>query len=394
MLGILKPKYFLFSVLLGFILSSLAGYFVSKIAGYNNFTRMFLPIMPNMFFYPTSNELLMTAKKSISRDKIVVVIGGSSILRGVGQKHDELWSKELQRLLGDDFKVINFGIDGASFASFGGVLFRILAEHYPKIIFVTTPTWNPLSSGMLDGDETYKYLFWDAYYKSLFHPDKSELRLIDSIRKNQLHDIKGLEMHILTFLDSVLYFKSLWNWIGYNFINLLWTDTTATTFFQPRCSYTEEIDGYLKRQIPEALDPKSELFRNERKAIDKLINESVDFSSKEPKIFETAIDSAYSGFNNLYPPKIRIKILSINTNYNTLHLSTFTKLEQKAYWLIIKKGDRIQKQLGYNVLVMGKDFSPTDFSDGGHLAVSGGKKIAFAVAKKVKSIAKDNGYLS
>ena len=132
----LRPKYFLGGFVLGFVICCAAGYVISSKARLNHFSRFYLAIEPQTLYYPTASELLQTVRHKVPKDKILVLVGGSSIFRGAGQDPNEIWTDNLQQLLGDKFKVLNYATDGASFSSYGGVVFRMLREEYPKLIFV------------------------------------------------------------------------------------------------------------------------------------------------------------------------------------------------------------------------------------------------------------------
>jgi len=58
-------------------------------------------------FYPSLDNLIELVSHLASKQKILVLVGGDSVLLGVGQKKEELWTKELQRILGSEFAVIN-----------------------------------------------------------------------------------------------------------------------------------------------------------------------------------------------------------------------------------------------------------------------------------------------
>src|SRR5262245_23735042 len=111
----LLPRSFIVGLILGFLGCCTAGYMISKHARFYHFTRFFTAIQPAAYlYYPTPEELLLTARHIVSPDKILVLIGGNSVFRGTGQNPDELWSMELQKLLGNQFKVLNYAMDGAT----------------------------------------------------------------------------------------------------------------------------------------------------------------------------------------------------------------------------------------------------------------------------------------
>jgi hypothetical protein len=189
-------------------------------------------------YYPTASELLVTALNNVTPEKILVLIGGSSVFRGEGQNVNELWSEKLQENLGDQYKVLNFAFNGADVPSFGGVAYRILREHYPKIIFLTSCSF--IEKSDLDGSDLYDFIFWDAYYKKLFHPSRSDKLKISKLRRRELHSSRGMEMHLMSYFDSLFYFKSLWNWIGYNYFFTVWNRNAQPNYFRAKKYFNDE----------------------------------------------------------------------------------------------------------------------------------------------------------
>src|SRR5437899_5537979 len=93
--------------LLGFALAFLscvaAGYFSSARNLFENFTRFHQLIAPESNFYPTARQVRTLARAVLDRSKTNVIVGGSSVMYGVGQPADQIWTKELSKILGGDY---------------------------------------------------------------------------------------------------------------------------------------------------------------------------------------------------------------------------------------------------------------------------------------------------
>jgi hypothetical protein len=70
------------------------------------------------------DNLTELVSHSASKRQILVLVGGNSILLGVGQKKEQLWTKELQRVLGPDFAVVNIAFRGARLTEMGVIWLR------------------------------------------------------------------------------------------------------------------------------------------------------------------------------------------------------------------------------------------------------------------------------
>lgn len=384
---ILKPPYFFIGIFIGFSMCCLAGYIVSKNARFHHFSRFFSAISPSMQYFPTAHELLTTAKHDVNPNKILVLIGGSSIFRGTGHNSDDLWSKELQKQLGDKFQVLNYAVDGGNFTSFGGTAFRILNKIYPKIIYASTCT----PGGMpFEGIDPYRYIFWDAYYKNLYHPDSIEKKLIRDIQQRDFFTANGAEQFILSFLDGFLYFRNLWNWVEYRFIFTTWNDLTAKTPLRSRKNYIDDAMDY--KALRENLINDHNRIDAEIDLYDRVIASLVDMSSSHLKVNEQTFIHNRQVYDDSFPRVDRSKILCVMISENPDRIRALTKRKQQAHELIMNQTLIMLKQLGYHAIYIGQNYSGNDFFDGAHLMASGGKKVAFEVAKEIRKIAHQENY--
>lgn len=370
-------SYFFIGIFIGIFICSLAGYCISKKARFHQFNRFFYAIDPETNYYPTPDELLITASRKVAKNQTLVLIGGSSVFRGVGQNGFELWSKDLQKILGDNFKVINYANNSASFPSFAGVVFRTLVEQYPRIIFVSTCSNN---NGPMDGVQVYKYFFWDAYYKNLFHPSNLELKKIKKLRNDELQNEGDVELHLSAFLNSIFYFKNLWNWFSYHFCFTVWNNIVSHSAFKPRKYFKDEILDFKK------------IYSKYKKDTTAFKNVTEMLSKAYLNINDNTADNYYNNAQ-LFDDKYRSQILCVMSEINPRYLSGLTRDSRKKYETDLKQGYHILKSLGYNVIYLQK-ISENDFGDLLHLLSSGGKKIANQIASEVQLIAKKNQFLN
>jgi len=392
MTKLFRPAYFLVGFILGLLFCSLVGYYVSTKARFHHFSRFFMEISPQTLYYPTASELLQTARHEVSKDKILVLVGGSSIFRGVGQDPGDAWTTELQALLGDKYKVLNYASDGASFSSYGGVAFRMLRQEYPKIIFVAA-AYQFNSEGFMDGLPPYDYLFWDAYYKKLFKPYKKEAELIEQLRKEEMTTKDGVEKHFMAYLDSLFYFRNLWNWVGYQLLFTMYNENNLRTPFQPRRKYHEALFDPKYKKVLYAANHDAAHVKQYKDLIRLITTGIIDDITHTPlKIKKSVLSSCIQGYDNVFQPIDRSKILMVQTTYNTRIIGSMPNNIQKGYWVITKISHEAIASLGYPVLDIGQDFVDDDFMDIDHFWPSGGKKLAVQVAKEVKHIAKSNHY--
>src|SRR5258708_3802316 len=108
----------------------LGGRWAGKQNLFTAYQRSYPLISPEGYFCPSLDNLTELVSHVVSKRKILVLVGGNSVLLGVGQKKELLWTKELQRLLGPDFAVVNLAFRGARPTEMGAVVAEVLSKKY------------------------------------------------------------------------------------------------------------------------------------------------------------------------------------------------------------------------------------------------------------------------
>src|SRR5262249_11133575 len=124
-------------VVFAFLGCCVAGRLLSQRNPFKWFTRFHHYIHLETYVYPTASQLRALARGRLDPNKIAVIVGGNSILHGVGQRVEHVWTHRLQKLLGNDYCVLNLGVFSAEPAEFGAVVAEALAAEYPRMILIT-----------------------------------------------------------------------------------------------------------------------------------------------------------------------------------------------------------------------------------------------------------------
>lgn len=376
----------LFGVGLGFCLCSLAGRIVSDRPMFENFVRFHGPISPADYFYPTASELVSHVRHTVPRSKYLVVVGGASYFRGTGQNPDELWTLELQRLLGDDYAVVNFAMDQSGVTSFAAVAFQVLSRDYPRIAYVTNAS--PVVVDPIDGGETYRYVFWDAYYKGMIPlPDPWSER-VRELARDERRDPAGLELHLGKWIDQFTHACDLWTYVGYRYIFTVWSDGMPGTMTSARGQYIDASDENLpqrQRDLRQNVD-----YRRRYEEMNK------DFATKGfvrdksgkwgPAPYAFDIISQLS--ESMFPDGLKSKCFLVLVRANPFFEQEFTADDWRRHETMFRQGQLAFERAGYRVVQLPEsDFTPDDFVDGGHYMVSGGRKVARAVSDTIRASA-------
>lgn len=373
-------------VVLGFFLCSFAGKIVSDRPMLEHFVRFHGPISPSYYFYPTASELVSYVRHAVTRDKHLVVVGGASYFRGTGQNPDELWTLELQRLLGDEYAVVNFAMDQSGVTSFAGVAFQVLAREYPKIAYVTNAS--PVVVDPIDGGEVYRYVFWDAYYKGMIPLPAPWSERVRELAKDERKDPAGLELHLGKWIDQFTHACDLWTYIGYKYIFTVWSDGMPDTLTSPRGEYIDGSDQNLAQKQRETRQNRD--YRQRYEEMNK------DFATKgfvRDKSGNWELDPGAFGVISqlseaMFPDNLKSKCFLVLVRANPFFEQAFKADDWRRHETMFRQGQLAFERAGYRVVQLpDSEFTPDDFVDGGHYMVSGGRKVAKAVYEAIKTSA-------
>jgi hypothetical protein len=381
---------------LGFLTCCLAGFLASRNSTVHPFTRFHLFLSPETHYYPTVSQTRRIARDRAEPDKILVVIGGSSRLHGTGQAPDQVWTDKLQAVLGDDYRVINFGFRGAWTAEFGAVAAEVLSGDYRKLILVTD-----LYPGYMlttpDG-RRFKYFFWDAYYKGLLLPHPArEARLRELLEQHSNreaieHDLVDREeTRRAMWLDSVVSFHELWNSVAYRHRFTVWTGPTRDNFTMARRRYRDPERGSLPLETRYQAEDGVTLMQNIRATFAGLCVKGPQGQWVEQSNhpgwakFDRAADTSF-------PPAVRPRTLMLLTWFSPHYLDQLSAEERSCYATVSQVTREHLEKLGLAAQEVGPGLLASDYADHTHFAEPGGAKLAVIVASRVREMAQRLGY--
>ncbi len=388
---LLMPLPFFIGVAAAFAACCLVGVAAGRRNHIKRFERFHVFLTPQTHFYPTACQVRALARSRLQRDKIAVVIGGSSILQGSWQPPDQLWTRRLQELLGDRYDVVNFGLCGARTCEFGATAAEILERDYRKLIFIAdlVPGCMPTDP---DGYE-FKYFFWDAYCKGMLLRDPGRDARLKAMRREPEMVSESApsrqasaatkverqqELRAEMNLDRACRFNELWNTAAYTRCVTVWTYLTSGSFTRPRKWYRDNDRGPRPGHVV-SLGDRGASIRNVLHRLD------------GPRSAMWADFERCASF--CFPPAVRPHTLLLVTWMNPLYLRCLTTAEQTQHAAVSRLTVAHLRKLGFEAVEVGKDFAPADYADFCHLVASGGAKLAAAVAPEITRIAAERGYL-
>ena len=93
---LLAPRALFAGIAVAFISCCVAGHLASRHNYLPHFERFHRLLSPESLYYPTARQVRALGRAQLDPNKIVVVVGGSSIMHGTCQRVDHVWTKRLQ----------------------------------------------------------------------------------------------------------------------------------------------------------------------------------------------------------------------------------------------------------------------------------------------------------
>jgi hypothetical protein len=401
---LVAPRAIFAGIAVAFTACCVAGHLAGRHADWQDFARFHKKLSPETLFFPTARQVRAFGREHLDRGKIIVVVGGSSVLHGTGQRAEQVWTLKLQELLGEEYQVINFGLRCGQTAEFGEVAAEIFERDHDRVLLVSD-----LRPGALHPDPdgyVFKYFFWDAWCKHLLLPDPardarlaeigSEMEQLEQhlSRKDleaayRMPADKIRELQTEMALDSALYFTDLWNTAAYALGHTMWTVPTRTAFLDARRRSADEEAGALPiaTRFARNNDSQCSTIRSYLKGckMDEAGNWVEDPASGVwPELQRRA---EYS-----FPQVCRRRTLMLVTGFGPHHLLQLSPPEQRLHWAMTQLSVRHLEKVGLHSVVIGENYAAEDYADVVHLSESGGAKLAADVAPAVRTLAQRLGY--
>lgn len=395
---LVAPAPLLAGAVLAFVACCVLGRVLSRLNQYKYFTRFHFALDPRSQFYPTASQVLALARARFQPNKVAVIVGGNSVLNGIGQLPGRLWTRELQNLLGDGYTVLNLGMPAAHPYEFGEVVAEMLATDQKKLIYVTD-----VGISMCLGDPDgylYRYFYWDAYFKGLLpSAPEREACLAAQEADRQAKGNDGIRELIQgRRLDSLLFFQDLWTTCGLKSFSTIWGPVLggyATTPRQDILDWGEQWRPPEKRYPPAEDAPNLQLVRGYLGGLGGQVFSMPLPPGARPKgLSVTAAASPLAQtFRDCFPEPFRSRSVVLVLSESPYYVDRLENAVKGDYRWRLERAAEVLEGAGFAALAVGNDFTADDFSDRLHLSDEGGRKLAHKVAPKVRALAARLGYL-
>lgn len=387
-----KPWTLLAGFVLGLSLLAWAGRQVENKDLHPDAVRFHPMIAPESQYEPTMAEMRAFVRARCRPDQILVIVGGNSILLGVGQPADRIWTKRLQELLGDRFAVVNLAFRGASPTDGGALVAESLRTEFPHQIYVANVA--PLQGSDAIGIESYRFIFFDAYYKHQLLPWGPRDEELKDYYSHPSTRTARLERRIGAQADAWLHFRDFWN---------AWSTTKFFTFatpyqpdrslaYKPRNKFPDKETDYDTIPFDQRFSPT--VVANDT-VIARAVS-SVGYTKTADGNWQ--LNSAhYDQFvklaSRMFPDPLKARTLLLVGRNSPFYTKKFEPELLARDDLAVKDTIAAWEKLGSAAMDYGRDFAVEDYGDRTHLTTSGGAKLAALTAPQIKALAEKLGYL-
>ena len=397
----LAPRSILLGAFIGFAAFCLLGRQAARTDEHKNFVRLTRYTSPETLYYPTVNELMAIVRARTKPGQILVIVGGNSVLRGVGQPADKIWTKRLQAELGAGYRVFNFAFNGSVITDGAAVVAESLRKEYPKQIYMANAA--PTQGANPEGSVVYRSVFWDAWAKGyLDQGDANRDAKIAATHANPAseHNKGYAELRLREWFDRWLYFQDFWNDVTLTKFSTVWGFYMPgpNRFIQARATFNDPEPDFLNpavipfeaRYRPDTLEQEMATVRGYAVAG----FEATKTPEGKWRRYEPMWDQFRQEVNGSIPEALKKRTLILMSHSSPYYVNKLTPDEIErdglAYTLAVKEWEKA----GYSSMEYGKDFHATqDYGDRTHLTWKGGEKLAVLVAAKVRDMSKELGYL-
>lgn len=392
--AIFSPAPFLIGALIGFTTCCVLGYLTTLKNQYGNIPRFGVYVGPQASLFPTASQLLAYTQAHVKQGQILVVVGGSSVMNGVGQSNEQIWTKKLQEKLGAKYAVVNLAMRSCS--TFEAALFiaEAMSKHYEKVIFVSGT--QPGFEWSLIGRPPYAHYYWDAKYHNMLYEFPERDQAMENCEQH-LSDYNWTpetlrELKLGEWLNSHLYTYELWNTVGYRYFFTSYSAvaagaTSMNGVYSPRKRLptnmeAEEVfpmpnEEFAKKFFPAVL---ADLI---------LWNDKTKQWEKREKRWTAALETIRTNL----APQMRPRSVIVLSYYNPVFRKKYlTKLQQESERLSYSEAEDMFHREGVHAIRSGDKYQAADFRDPIHLSASGGEKLATDVSLEVQNLAKELGY--
>ena len=359
---------FLTALILTFVFLIFLGHRTIKQNTFEGVLRFHDSISPSGDYFPTARQVWQYVIKKAKKDKINVIIGGSSVMYGLGQPQGVTIADKLQEKLGPNYLVINLATKGGSIMGQGLIFSMLLKELNYPVIYIADKEINLHGNPM--GTSPTFYFHWDAKFNNMLRPWKPREE-----EEQKYLSLKTLDIPLGQLLNKPLAFNEFWNTVGFRNFYTTFSILTPDHFWIPRNQVRD-------RENDPEVKPFFYMPEHQTRLVENMSKE-FDPDSKLGLI---------RSWDQEAPQEIRPNLIVVLCENNPILLNLMPQKLQEERQNKVKEGFVALTQLGQNPIIACTGLLGNDYTDRVHLSISGAEKMTTILANQVVSRAKVLGY--
>ena len=371
-------------IAIGFLLASWAGQRAAATSRPESFQRFHQRISPDALFYPPYAMLETLALEHWQPGQTLVIVGGNSILNGVGQPLEDLWSRRLQENLGAEYVVVNLALRSAYPTQAGALVAEALRQKGYPVIYVTNT--NPVAGCGLAAAPPYGYLYWQALALGRLPDfparDTRILSWVKTLPPTAQREVA--ETRLAGRLEPWFHAQSLWHEIGYRHFFTVWNFILGSDFLSPRRQQVdfEASPPPVRERFRYHLEEELAIIRGMTAGLADMTSEGHwHLSESARRKLEEEIESGFC-------PELRPNTLLLLDGSCPYYLEKLTPDERTRNQEIYTACADVWRSHGIACAITGLGFISKDYTDRAHLSGTGGRKLADLVAANIRAIRK------
>jgi hypothetical protein len=397
---VISPAPLLAGVVVGLAACALAGHEAGRANRFRDFQRFQESTDYRTNYRPSAAQVRSLLREKVRPDQVAVVVGGNSVMMGMGQGRDGVWTRALQAELGDRYCVVNVALPGLDMQEFGTLAAEVLYKDGHDRLLVVTNTWPYPTApiGEPDGKPLVWWFYWDAHARGLLldYPER-DARLaqpldkrIDRAKDRRARD----ELMRQVTVDRWLNFRDLWNAFEYEAGVTVWCKPLAKSWSRARKRYPD-ADPVVPPGRPEWMDQLKPVVFPSLPHTLTVLRPVVRRASGEPKSPAELGGPfpAEEGLRAAFPTPIRERMLVVANRTNPYFLAMLTPDERATYDALAPALATIYGRAGVGVFEAGRGYDIGDYYDHVHLTAAGGRRLAGELAPVLRRRAAQLGFV-
>lgn len=365
----------------GFLLATWEGHRASTYSKPANFKRFHQRISPDAIFYPPYAMLEKLALVRWRPGKTIVILGGNSVMNGVAQPENEVWSLRLQEALGEDYVVVNLAFRGAMPMHGGALVAEALLRKNIPVIYVANTY--PLTGSNRAVGGPYGYLYWQALAQGKLGPYEPRTKDIRDWLSAQppAERNQQSEEHLGAWLETFTRHQSLWHHVGYRHVFTVWNFLLGWHFWVPRDRLPDNEPASPPVEARFHSPPLDEELNVVRSFTAGFVTQN---ASGNLEIHEAQRRRIEAEIVAAFPPVLRSHTLMLLDESASYYLDRLSPAEQARDRFVYEQCAQIWRAQGIACEIMGQGADWGDYFDRVHLSAEGGRKRAAVVADRIK----------